>query len=81
MEIAKKHKKNVVQVVLNYMTKHMGVIVIPKTEKVERLKENLNVFDFELAKEEVEKIKSLDAGIRTTKPQEMKQFAYIDLFA
>lgn len=81
MEIAKKHKKNVVQVVLNYMTKHMGVIVIPKTEKVERLKENLNVFDFELAKEEVEKIKSLDAGIRTIKPQELKNFAYIDMFA
>lgn len=63
------------------MTKIMGVVVIPKTEKVNRLKDNFDVFDFELTKEEVDKIKTLDKGLRTIKTQDIKNFAFIDMFA
>lgn len=45
VSIANKYKKTVAQVVLNFMTSQ-NIIVIPKTEKVERLKENIDLFEF-----------------------------------
>ena len=41
-----------------------GVATIPKTVHFERLKSNLNVFDFELSDEDMEIINSLDRGLR-----------------
>lgn len=47
------------QVGLKYLVQ-TGVSVIPKSSKTERLKENINIFDFNLTNEDVEKIRSLD---------------------
>lgn len=50
--IAKKKEKSVAQVSLRWAIQK-GLIVIPKTSKTERLKDNLNIYDFELSKEEM----------------------------
>ena len=45
---------------MNYVSKYLGCIVIPKTEKIERLKENYNFQNFNLDNEDIDKIKKLD---------------------
>lgn len=51
--IAERYKKTPRQVVLRFQIQS-GVVVIPKTTHAERLKENLDVFDFELLDNEME---------------------------
>lgn len=62
-DIATAHKKTPAQVVIRWHLQH-GLIVIPKSVHTERLKENIDVFDFELSPDEMKKIDSLDTGIR-----------------
>lgn len=58
-EIADTHGKTVAQVILRWQIQR-GVAVIPKSVRRERIEENVNVFDFELAPEEMESIATLD---------------------
>ena len=37
-----------------------GIVVIPKSVRKERMEENINIFDFELSNEDMEKIKNLN---------------------
>ena len=60
-KIGANHGKSVAQVVLRWLTQR-GVIVIPKSVRPERMRENLEVFDFELAEDEMAKIATLDTG-------------------
>jgi diketogulonate reductase-like aldo/keto reductase len=60
-EIAKKHEKSTVQIVLRWLLQQ-NVILIPKTWEVEHMKENISIFDFSLDNEEMGKIDSLDHG-------------------
>ncbi|XP_062076928.1 NADP-dependent D-sorbitol-6-phosphate dehydrogenase-like [Humulus lupulus] len=76
-DLAKKYNKTVAQIVLRWGIQR-NTIVIPKTSKVERLKENFQVFDFELAKEDMDLIKTVDKKLRTNQPA---KFWGIDLFA
>ena len=46
------------QVSLRYLVQR-GIAVIPRTSKVERLQENLSVFDFELSADEMAQIEGL----------------------
>ena len=57
--IADRCHKTVRQVILRFQIQS-GIIVIPKTTHIERLKENFEVFDFELLDNEVEIIRSYD---------------------
>lgn len=75
--IAEKHKKTVAQIVLRWGI-HRNTVVIPKSSKLERLEENFNVSGFELSKEDMELIKSLDRNYRTNQPA---KFWGIDLYA
>ncbi len=59
--IAAKYNKSVGQVILRWNIQR-GVIVIPKSTHVERIKENIDIFDFELNEEEMKQISSLDMG-------------------
>lgn len=61
VSIGEKYNKSAAQVVLRWLIQR-GVVVIPKTVRKERMKENFNVFDFELTYEDMESIKKLDIG-------------------
>ncbi|XP_028765713.1 NADP-dependent D-sorbitol-6-phosphate dehydrogenase [Neltuma alba] len=75
--LAEKHKKTAAQIALRWGIQR-NTVVIPKTSKLERLKENFDVFDFELSQEDMELIKGLDRKYRTNQPA---RFWGIDLFA
>jgi 2,5-diketo-D-gluconate reductase B len=56
--IAKAHGKTAAQVSLRYLVQQ-GIIPIPRTSKPERLKENLDIFDFTLSDSEMAEIGKL----------------------
>ena len=56
--IGKAHGKTAAQVSLRFLVQQ-GIAVIPRTTQVERLKENLAIFDFELAAAEMAEIAAL----------------------
>lgn len=60
-EIGTKYQKTAAQVALRW-NMDRGVIVIPKSTHLERIKENFDVLDFHLTKEEMDKISLLDTG-------------------
>ena len=59
--IATAHNRSVAQVILRWHMQH-GHIAIPKSARPERMAENINLFSFELATEEMTAIDSLDKG-------------------
>jgi 2,5-diketo-D-gluconate reductase A len=63
-ELAQSHGKSVAQIVLRWHIQR-GVAVIPKSNSVERITENMNVFDFELSEQEMVSISSLNSNFRT----------------
>ena len=58
-EIGKKYGKSVAQVALRWLIQR-DVIIIPKSVHVERMQQNLDIFDFELAQEDMAAIAALD---------------------
>ncbi|MFD2564560.1 aldo/keto reductase [Aquimarina rubra] len=63
-DLAKKYHKTVAQIVLRWNLQK-GVITIPKSAKQHRIISNADLFDFELSKEDVNYIDSLDKNERT----------------
>ena len=57
-ELGKKYNKTSVQIILRWHIEK-GNIVFPKSSNLEHIKENMNIFDFKLTKEEIEKIDKL----------------------
>jgi methylglyoxal/glyoxal reductase len=62
-EMAHRYGKTPAQVVLRWDIE-LGVVTIPKSVHRERILENSQVFDFELAHEDVQRISALDTGSR-----------------
>ena len=56
--IGETHKKTAAQVCLRWLTQQ-GIGVVPRTSKVERLEENLAIFDFDLSEAEMREIAGL----------------------
>ncbi|KAI1820812.1 NAD(P)H-dependent D-xylose reductase [Xylaria intraflava] len=67
--IAAKHGKTPGQVVLRWNTQR-GIAVIPKSNNVNRLKENLESVNFDLSDEELQQISDLNLGLRFNDPDE-----------
>lgn len=59
VKLSEKYKKSPVQIILRWDIQR-GIITIPKSEKPERIKENFEIFDFELTEDEVKQINELD---------------------
>ena len=59
LEIAKAHVKSAAQVALRFLMQN-GVVIIPKSVHEERIKENLDLFDFELNMSEMEQLMKMD---------------------
>lgn len=57
--IGKKYGKSVAQVALRWLIQR-DVIIIPKSVHVERMQQNLDIFDFELSQEDMAAIAALD---------------------
>lgn len=62
-ELAKKYNRTVSQIVLRWNLQ-MNVITIPKTTTLSRIKENADIFNFEIGKEDMYKIEKLNDKYR-----------------
>lgn len=57
--IGEKYGKSVAQTALRWLVQR-NVIVIPKSVRVERMRENFDIFDFELTEDEMKQIAAMD---------------------
>lgn len=62
--LGKKYDKSIAQVVLRYALQK-GVITIPKSSKQKRIIANADIFDFEISKEDIDFIDTLDRNYST----------------
>ena len=82
-KLAEKYGKTNAQIILRWHIQE-GIIVFPKSSNPVHIKENIDIFDFELTEEEMNEIRQLDKGFRyftmTLKEQEeaLSQFVPAD---
>ncbi len=62
-KLAEKYGKTNVQIILRWHIQE-GTIVFPKTTNPQHMKDNFDIFDFELTDEEMSEIRNLDCGKR-----------------
>lgn len=60
-QIGEKHGKSAAQTALRFLLQS-NVVVIPKSTHIERMRQNLDVFDFALSEEDMAAIRDLDEG-------------------
>lgn len=60
-ELSKKYNKDAGQIILRFENQE-GIIVFPKSTHKERIKSNMEIFDFELTADEMDAIRALDKG-------------------
>ncbi|KAJ4770624.1 NAD(P)-linked oxidoreductase superfamily protein [Rhynchospora pubera] len=75
--LAEKYNKTVAQLILKWGLQR-NTVVIPKSSKEERLRENFQVSDFTISDDDMDKIKAIDRKYRTNQPA---KFWGIDLYA
>lgn len=61
-EIAKKYERSTAQIMIRWHLQR-GVIVLPKSSHPNRIRENINVFDFEIAPEDMDRITGLNRDV------------------
>ena len=61
VEIGEAHGKSAAQAALRFLIQS-GVVVIPKSTHRERMAQNIDVFDFALTDEEMNRLRALDEG-------------------
>lgn len=62
-ELSQKYGKTISQIVLRWNLQ-MGVVTIPKSITLTRIKENADIFNFEISEEDMNRIKNLNNGFR-----------------
>lgn len=67
IELAKRHNKTPGQIALRWLIEK-NIVVIPKASSFEHLKENLEIFDFKLKKEDITTLDSLNKNSRMINP-------------
>lgn len=61
LELAEKYGKNAGQIILRFENQE-GIIIFPKSLNPERIKSNMEIFDFKLTDSEMDKLRALDTG-------------------
>lgn len=64
IKVASKYRKSTAQVLIRWALQH-GLIVLPRSQNKDRIRENIKVFDFELKPKDMEMLDSFDEGYRT----------------
>ena len=64
LDVAKKHSKSPAQIMIRWSLQH-GLVVIPKSARPERIKENSEVFDFNISPADMSRLDSLSEDLRT----------------
>lgn len=67
--LAKAHGKTAAQILIKWSFQR-GIAVIPKSTNLNRIAENINVFDFELSDSEIDKLNRLNKNYRFVDPVE-----------
>lgn len=67
-KIAEKYGKNAGQIILRFEVQE-GFITLPKSSNPERIKCNIDIFDFELSDSEMDSIRALDTGKTSHDPE------------
>lgn len=65
--LAEKYGKNAGQIILRFETQE-GFITLPKSTNTERIKSNLDIFDFTLTEDEMQAIRNMDTGTTSHDP-------------
>ena len=78
-ELAEKYGKNNVQIILRWHIQE-GTIVFPKSTNPKHIQDNIDIFDFELTAEEMERIRALDKGVRFFNMSLAEQEAHLSGF-
>lgn len=68
LSLAEKYGRNAGQIVLRFEVQD-GLIVLPKSVSPERIRGNVNIFDFELTDEEMSSMRALDTGKGSHDPE------------
>lgn len=77
-ELAEKYGKSTAQIILKWHVQS-GNIVIPGSKNPAHIKDNADIFDFELTPEEMAEIAKVDNGKRYYEPDEAKLQAYANM--
>lgn len=79
-ELGEKYGKTPAQIILRWHVQS-GNIVIPGSKNPEHIKDNADIFDFELTGDEMDKINKLDKGVRyyTSTKEMLEAYAHMEL--
>jgi diketogulonate reductase-like aldo/keto reductase len=73
-ELSEKYQVSPAQIVLNWAMSQ-NIIVLPRSTKAERIADNFHAGDWEMEKEDIEKLNNIPQGERLGKP-EFADFEY-----
>lgn len=79
-ELASKYGKSNAQIILRWHVQS-GNVVIPGSKNPDHIRDNFDIFDFELTEDDIEKISKVDKGVRyyTATPELLAQYAAMEL--
>lgn len=77
ISLSEKYEKSIAQIVLRWHLQR-GIIPIPKSSNENRIKENLDIFDFEISKKDMMQINLLDEGYDASVTGVPKNTTYLD---
>lgn len=71
-EIATRNGRSISQIVLRWLLQQPQVVALTRTGRLERIPENLNVFDFTLGEDDMHRISALhEPGSRIVNPSHL----------
>jgi D-xylose reductase len=78
-ELAHRHARTPAQIVLRWGVQR-GTAIVPKTKQIDRLKENLALFDFQLTEREMQALRGLNRHRRFNDPGDFCEAAFGTFF-